>query len=203
MTPKKQKKDSFHYVMYGVMIVVGIFLILIFASRIVDDEGSEHYTYNAFEFVKVGNMYQTQIQLLGKEQNLYNLEFRHGPKELEDIPIIGEPKYFLNADAMYVTFDPTDKNLSSIGVATSDIQMNLARVLEKSLVAACTQNSTGCENASIKTCDNTDAPVIFVRHDPVALVEQKDNCLIVQGKGMEVVESADRLLYYLYGIMDK
>jgi hypothetical protein len=146
-------------------------------------------------------MYQTQILIRGQEENLYNLEFRYGPKDLEDVPVIGEPKLFLRADAMYAVFDPYDYNLSSIGIATGDIQMNLARVLNKQIVAACTKNHTDCLNVSIKNCTNTKAPVIFVRHDPVTLVEQRDNCLIVQGPGMDVTRAANRLIYYLYGIM--
>ena len=200
----KKKKDGLNYIIYGIVVVVAIVLILAFSSKFVGKEKLNSYRYNGFEFVEYNNMYQTQIMIHGQAENLYNLEFRYGPRELEDIPIIGEPKYFLDPESMYIAFNPIDDNLSSIGVASADIQMNLIRVLEKKLVAAYTQES-GENNSEvpIKNCNNTMAAVIIVRHDPVTLIEQDGNCLIVQGEGMEVTRAANRLVYYLYGIMDK
>jgi len=199
----KKEKDTFKYIIYGVIIIIGIVLILAFTSKFMDNENKDSYNYHGFEFIKHNGMYQTQIQIRGQVGNLYNLEFRYGPRELLDIPIIGEPKYFLSPDTLYIAFDPTDDNLSSIGVASADIQMNLARVLEKKLVAACTQEHEQCVNVSIKNCNNTVAPVIIVKHDPVTLIEQDGNCLIIQGEDMDVTRAANRLVYYLYGIMDK
>lgn len=200
----KKEKDTFKYIIYGILIVIGIVLILAFVPKFMNNESEDNYNYHGFEFIKYEDMYQTQIQIRGQADNLYNLEFRYGPRELLDIPIIGEPKYFLTPDTMYIAFDPLDDNLSSIGVASADIQMNLIRVLQKKLVAAYTQ-SFGENNSEIpiKNCDNTIAPVIIVRHDPVTLIEQDGNCLIVQGEGMDVTRAANRLMYYLYGIMDK
>ena len=204
MHHRKPKKDSFYYIIYGVFIVIVIFLILAFGPKFLHKESEDNYNYHGFEFVKANNMYQTQIQLQGQEENLYTLEFRYGPRELEDVPIIGEPNYFLRPDALYVAFDATDEDLSTLGVASADIQMNLARVLRKKLVAACTNNkSADCVGIPIKNCTNTLSPVIIVRHDPMVSVEQNGSCLIVQGPGLNVTKAANRLVYYFYGIMDK
>lgn len=186
------------FILYGFLIVVGFFLIVAFASRL--GENDNYYTYNGFDFVRGGNMTRTQIQI---DNNLYTIEIRYGPKQVEDIPIVGEPRAFLDVDSSYVTFDPKDENLKYVGLATADIQLNLAKVLGKKLVAGCTRPDEGCKNVSIVNCDNTNAPVILVEQDPVAYVEQRGNCLMVKGPDMELVKAADRLLLYLYGIMEK
>lgn len=200
---EKSKKKETKYLIYTLVIIIAIILIFVFSFRFFSEKNQNSYTYNGFDFVKTSdNMYQTKIQIRGQEENLYTLEFRYGPRDLEDIPVIGEPKYFLNANSMYIAFDPNEYNLSDVGLATADIQMNLVRVLNKKMVAACTNNeSIDCKDVPIKNCENTQAPIIIVRHDPVTLIEQNGNCLIVQGKGMDVTKAANRLIYYLYGIM--
>lgn len=197
----KRDKAGIKFIIYGAIILVCIFLIIFFISKIKVDNDS-HYSYHGFDFIKANGMVQTQIQLKADRSKLYTIELRYGPRDLEDIPIIGEPKQFNLVDEMYIAFDPMDENLSTVGIATADIQMNLIRVLGKTMHAACTQESEECGDAPVKNCENTKAPIIIVRHDPIALVEQKGNCLFVQGPGMDVVKSADKFLLYLYGIMD-
>ena len=70
-------------------------------------------------------------------------------------------------------------------------------------IAACSKNHSACSDRPIKNCDNTDVPVILVKQDPVAFVEQRGNCLIVQGNDFELVKAADKLLLYLFGIVDR
>ena len=200
MPGKKKKDKSLKYLIYGVTIIIAIFLILFIMGKILPQKDGGYY-YNGFSFVKGKDMWFTQIQPPG-ENKLYTIELRYGPRDLEEIPIIGNPKIFLTINKTYITFNPEDNNLKYIGLAIGDIDLNLIKVLGIELVAACTKNHSACLDRPIKNCENTKAPVILVQQGPVAFVEQKGNCLIVQGNDFELVKAADRLLLYLYGIMD-
>ncbi|MBW2985580.1 hypothetical protein KY313_02905 [Candidatus Woesearchaeota archaeon] len=200
MPGKKKKDKSLKYLIYGVTIIIAIFLILFIMGKILPQKDGGYY-YNGFSFVKGKDMWFTQIQPPG-ENKLYTIELRYGPRDLEEIPIIGNPEIFLTINKTYITFNPEDNNLKYIGLAIGDIDLNLIKVLGIELVAACTKNHSACSDRPIKNCENTKAPVILVQQDPVAFVEQKGNCLIVQGNDFELVKAADRLLLYLYGIMD-
>jgi len=204
--PGHPHKETVKYIIYAVLGIIGVILILALLSnyRGSNEEGNEnYYSYHGFDFVKQGDMVQTQIQIKADMSKLYTIELRYGPRDLRNIPIIGEPKYFSLAEEMYVAFNPDDENLKYVALATADIQMNLIRVLNKKMIAACTKESEECEGTPIKNCENSELPIIIVRQDPVALVEQKGNCLYIQGPDIDMVKAADKFLLYFYGIMDK
>ena len=198
---RKKKDNSWKYLVYVMLIIISIFIILFIIEKLLP-KNYQGYDYNGFSFIKGKDMWFTQIQPPG-ENKIYTIELRYGPKELEDIPIIGEPKLFLTINKTYITFDPYNENLKYIGLAIGDIDINLINVLNIEPVAACTKNHSGCSDRPIKDCDNTNYPVILVKQDPVAFIEQKGNCLIIQGNDFELVKAADKLLLYLYGIMGK
>jgi hypothetical protein len=201
MARKKKKDKSLKYVTYSILIIISIFTIFFIVGNLLP-KNYQGYEYNGFSFIKGKDMWFTQIQPPG-ENKLYTIEVRYGPKDLEEIPIIGNPELFLTINKTYITFDPGDKNLKYIGLAIGDIDLNLIKVFGIEPVAACTKNHPACSETPIKNCDNTKSPVILVQQDPVAFVEQKGNCLIVQGDNFELVKAADKLLLYLYGIMDR
>jgi hypothetical protein len=183
------------------MTIICIFVILFIIGKLIPNN-YQGYDYNGFSFIKGNNMWFTQIQ--PQEGNkLYTIELRYGPRELEEIPIIGNPKIFLTINKTYITFNPYGENLKYIGLAIADIDMNLIKVMGIEPIAACTKNHSACSDRPIKNCENTEAPVILVKQNQTTFVEQKGNCLILQGNGFDLVKAADRLLLYLYGIMDK
>lgn len=198
---RKKKDKSLKYVVYSILTIISIFIILFIVGKLLP-KNYQGYDYNGFSFIKGNNMWFTQIQPQG-ENKLYTIELRYGPKDLENIPIIGDPKLVLTTNKIHITFDPYDKNLKYIGLAIGDIDLNLIKVLGIEPIAACTKNHSACLDRPIKNCNNTKVPLILVQQDPVTFVEQKDNCLIVQGNDFEIVKAADRLLLYLYGIMGK
>ncbi|MBL7051351.1 hypothetical protein ISS04_04310 [Candidatus Woesearchaeota archaeon] len=201
---KKQEKDSsIKYLIYSILIVIGLFLIFFNMGKLFP-KNETSYTYNGFSFAKYGETWFTQIQPPGQNK-LYTIELRYGPKELEDIPIIGKPELFLNINSTYVSFNPEDDELKYVGLATADLQMNLIKVFGITPVAACSKNeNNNCPtDTPIKNCDNTNAPVILLQQDPVAFIEQKENCLIIQGDNLNLVKAADKLILYWYGIIEK
>ena len=203
-TKKKEEKDSsIKYLIYAILIVIGLFLLFFNLGKILP-KNETSYTYNGFSFAKYGDMWFTQIQPPGQNK-LYTIELRYSPRELEDIPIIGNPELFMNINTTYVSFNPEDDELKYVGLATADLQMNLIKVLGITPIAACSKNENNeCpEDTPVKNCENTYAPVILLQQDPVAFVEQKDNCLIIQGNNFDLVKAADKLILYWYGIMDQ
>ena len=202
--PRKKKDKSLKYLIYGIVIIMAIFAIFFIIGKILP-QNYQGYDYNGFSFIKGKDMWVTQIQPPG-ENKLYTIELRYGPRELEEIPIIGRPislfREIQKINKTYITFDPYGNNLKYVGLAIGDIDINLIKVLGIEPVAACTKEHSACNDTPIINCENTKAPVIFVKQDPVAFVEQKENCLIVQGNDFELVKAADKLLLYLYGIMN-
>tara|TARA_Y100000310_G_scaffold306585_1_gene347859 strand:- start:189 stop:788 length:600 start_codon:yes stop_codon:yes gene_type:complete len=197
---RKKKNKSLKYLIYGVIIIMAIFAILFIIGKLFP-QNYQGYDYNGFSFIKGKDMWFTQIQPPG-ENKLYTIELRYGPRDLEEIPIIGDPKIFLTRNKTYITFDPYGDNLKYVGLAIGDIDLNLIKVLGIEPIAACTKNHSACSDRPIKNCENTNAPIILIQQDPISFVEQKENCLIVQGNGFELVKAADKLLLYLYGIMN-
>ena len=201
----KEKDSSIKYLIYTIIIVISLFLILFNLDKILP-KNQTSYTYNGFSFAKYGENWFTQIQPPGQNK-LYTIELRYGPRDLEDIPIMGKPELFLNLNSTYVShnFNSNSGNLKYIGLATADLQMNLIKVLNIIPKAACSENEKdNCPiDTPIKNCENTNAPVILIQQDPVAFVEQKDNCLIIQGNKLDLVKATDKLILYWYRIMNK
>ena len=124
---RKKKDKSLKYIIYSMLTIISIFVILFIVGKILPNN-YQGYEYNGFSFIKGNNMWFTQIQPIG-ENKLYTIELRYGPRELEEIPIIGNPEIFLEINKTYITFDPYDKNLKYIGLAIGDIDLNLIKVL--------------------------------------------------------------------------
>ena len=72
MAGKKKKDKSLKYLIYGVIIIIAIFLILFIVGKILPQKDGGYY-YNGFSFVKGKDMWFTQIQPPGKNK-LYTIE---------------------------------------------------------------------------------------------------------------------------------
>ncbi|MBW2999471.1 hypothetical protein KY339_02260 [Candidatus Woesearchaeota archaeon] len=218
-TKSKIKISPNMQILITIAIIIGFFVALFLIKYIkgpkttdtIDDlvdktikgeiDESKGYLYNGFSFVKQEGLWFTQIQKKGTS-NVYNVQLRYGPKELENITIQGNPNEFLDLTAAYITFDPVGRDLSHVALAASDLSSNMAVVLAITPVPACTKNETGaCKDIPTITCDNTKNPVIFIKEDAEAKIIHDDNCITLQGWGMDLVKVVDRLMLGWYGIM--
>ena len=90
-------------------------------------------------------------------------------------------------------------------MSVNEISKMFAEVWGRKVIGACTQeNTTGsCEefNFSIKNCENTEEPVVYVKLDEEAKVVGDGSCVTIQGSGEDLIRATDRLFYIWFGVM--
>jgi hypothetical protein len=211
--PEVEKKSE-GYLLYLLLGVVAVFALIFSISYFTDTKiidvtsitgktvtraSDERYDYNGLTFSKVDDIWYTDV--LNKNK-LYSIGFNFDPLSVLDINIQGKvSQSFTDSDVYYVTFDPTKENLAYTALASAELQLSMGRAMNLPLKAACAKNHTDCANVPIITCDNTEKPVFFIDEAEQTRVLFDGNCIIIQGKGKELVRAVDRLLYFWYGII--
>ena len=161
------------------------------------------YMYNGYSFVYANGLWYTQVQTVSGT-SLFEIPLHYGPKDLEDIPIEGSLNLdtFNSEKGIYITFDPLGQNLQYVALAVSEFDQSIIHAFNKIPIASCDKNETAaCSDRPIITCENTNKPVLYLQQKPETKVIFKNNCMIVQGIGPDIVKSTNRLLLDLYGIM--
>lgn len=213
----------------GVVIIVLLFAV-IFGLRYINQEQPETiddlhelnlkgklkpeqgYLYkDVYSFVKFDDLWYTQFKS-PKGTRLYNIQFRYGPREVENINIGGSLNTELlnSATDYYVTFnpigdyDPDGDTFKYVVLAVADFNQNMINLFFKKPIAACDKNETKvCIGRPIITCDNTDGVVLYIKEANNTKVYYDDNCIVVEGSGFELVKGVDRILYEFYGIIEQ
>lgn len=177
-----------------------------FKGKLKPDQG---FMYNdVYSFIKFDDFWYTKlVSQTGKTE--FNFNFRFSPRELEDIDIKGnlDLDKFNNASQYYVTFDPLGKEFTHIRLGRLDFDIQMTKVFQKTPISACDRNvsnkTTSCFRVPIITCENTDDIVVYYKESDELSVEYNDNCIIISGRGFDIVKGVDRVLYNLYGIMEQ
>ena len=203
--------------LYSIIMVVVVLILLVsvlvgiklFKPETKDDwiediirEGeTEHgYMYNGFVFINYEGLWHTQLQ---RGDFLYNLHFHNSPAHVDQVPVLGFLNPSLDTSEFYVTFDPLEKNVSLIGVAMSELSLNLVKGLGTKITPACYRNETpGCFDRPIITCSNTDEAVFFVKSGEETRVIIDENCIIMEGPGEDIFRAVDKVLFDLYHIIE-
>ena len=165
---------------------------------------SQGYIYKGvYSFVNLDNQWYTQLTS-PKGTKIYSLALRYSPKDLQNITIEGSlnTNFFDNQTEFYYTFNPTGKDFSYVTLAVADFSTHMAKVFEKKPIAACDRNETEpCLTIPIVTCTDTDKLVLYIKESETFRTYYNNNCIVVQGNGLELVKGVDRVLYNLYKIM--
>jgi hypothetical protein len=203
---KKQKKENSLGAIFLAVVVIALVaftLYLIFFPDVKKVDVKE-FTYNGFSIAKIGNEWHTQVIIPGKEQNLYSLQMRYSPKQVEDIAMeYGIKEKLLHSKQIYLT---TDANMSSKGIIG---MIEVGRVLgdkydmydiptKAALISDPTNRSLEitCANASETTT------VVYFRYGNHNLIHMKNSCIYVEGKNPEdIIRVSDRLTYGLVGVI--
>ena len=159
--------------------------------------------YNGFSFVFVDGLWYTQVASQDGS-TLFDVPFHNLPVHVEEISLAGElnSETFDAASEIYVTFDPLGSDLQYVALAIGKFDQTMLKAYGKIPVAACDRNETNaCATRPIITCENTVDSVMSIQQTDEAAVVFDDNCIIVQGRGEELVQAMERLLFHLYGIM--
>ncbi len=192
----------------AVLIVIAFFAVRYFSEPDINPyelpEGEEELYYNNFRFVKIDGLWYTQWQ---KNEKLYTIPLRFNPYEVEDMPVEGTLNFtlFNTVRNVYVTFDLSDEdnsNFTLLALASAEFSQNLVKAINRQPTAACTNNqSSACKDRPIVSCDNKSVPIVFIREQGPAKAILDDNCMIIQGEGMDLLKAIDRVLYSWYGII--
>ncbi|MEE9525193.1 MAG: hypothetical protein V3V78_01130 [Candidatus Woesearchaeota archaeon] len=200
-----------------VVIIIIVFALTFLARYFYDDEATTldelhrknlegekvgtNYVYDGFSFVFVDNLWYTQVQRKG--DTILDIPLHFGPKELENISIIGE-NWKLEDPEVYLTFDPDEgNNFKFTTLAILELSLNLAKGMEIKPVAACTKNETSaCIDRPIVTCASKDKAVIYLKQtNESGKVKLNGNCVELSGEDWELVKATDRFLLQWYGVM--
>ena len=164
------------------------------------------YVYKGvYSFVTLDNLWYTQLTS-PKGAKIYSLALRYSPKDLKDIVIEGNlnTEFFNNKSEFFVTFNPTGKEFSYVGLAVADFNTHMSKVFEKNPVAACDRNETdACRTRPIVTCEDNDKLVLYIKESERFKAYYNNNCIVVEGSGFDLVKGVDRVLYNLYNIMEQ
>jgi hypothetical protein len=161
------------------------------------------YIYNSYSFVKLEDLWYTQL-LSPSGSRLYDIQFRYGPREVEDIGINGklDSKIFNDAEEYYVTFNPSGSDFSSVALAVGDFNQQMVNVFFKNPIAACDRNGTlVCVDRPIITCDSTEDMVLYVKEANSSRIYFDDNCIVIEGSGFDLLKGINRVLYDFYKII--
>ena len=203
----------------SIVVVIGIFILLQYTKpevpKTIDElhqlniDGKlpeeQGLVYRGFSFVYLNGLWHTQ-SIGPNTSNVYSLYFHYLPTDLEYIPVEGSLNrtLFDSYPGVYVTFNPIGTNLQYVALAISKFDQTLTKALGKLPIAACDRNETeACKERPIITCNTTNKPTLFVDQQDSPKVIFEDNCIIVQGKEDSLVKAMERLLYLLYGIMQR
>ena len=157
-----------------------------------------NYVYNGFSFVYYDYIWYTQVQ---KNDTIYDIPMHFGPRDVEYIPLTGSIDKDINIKAIYVTFNPLSSDMKYVALSTAELSVNLVRGMDIIPVAACDRNKTNaCKDRPIITCEDN-KPTIYIKESDETAVKITNNCIIVEGKGIDLVKATDRLLLELYGVM--
>ena len=165
---------------------------------------SQGYVYKGvYSFVTIDNEWYTQLTS-PKGTKIYSLALRYSPKDLKNIAIDGflNTKFFNNQSEFYVTFNPTGKEFAYVALAVADFNTHMSKVFEKKPIAACDRNETNaCLNRPIVACEDKDKLVVYIKESDKFRTYYNDNCIVIEGDGLDMVKGVDRILYNLYNIM--
>ena len=162
------------------------------------------YVYK-YSFITFDNQWYSQLKSPGGTK-LYDLSLRYSPKDVEQIDIKGvlDEIMFNNKTEFYYTFNPKGTDFSYVALAVADFSTHMAKAFDKNPIAACDRNETNaCRERPIVTCENTDKIVLYINESEKTGVSYNANCILVSGKGFDLVKGVDRVLYNLYNIMEQ
>jgi hypothetical protein len=217
--PKKSDKPLIIAIIFIVLLLAAVLAFNIFYKqqpKTLEDlhvanlkgelKPDQGYVYKGvYSFVTLDNLWYTQLTS-PKGSKIYSLALRYSPKDLKDIAIEGnlDTEFFNRQQDFYVTFNPTGEDFSFVGLAVADFNTHMSKVFEKNPIAACDRNETEpCKNRPTVTCDDKDKLVLYVRESGKFRAYYNGNCIVVEGKGLDLVRGVDRILYNLYRIMEQ
>ncbi|MEM4755874.1 MAG: hypothetical protein QW594_01960 [Candidatus Woesearchaeota archaeon] len=170
--------------------------------------------YKGYDFAYVDGLWTTALT---KGNFLYPLRLQYNPNELEEIEILGDIHGFFPSNKTYIAYPPYQTQ-NNVGLALAELSTTLAPtfifVQEEPFTPLLVCSHDGpqfCYGVNplqepLVPMNCTTHPhhkVIELKIDTVPYISVKNNnCIIIAGSTETIVQSVDRFLYALYGIMN-
>ncbi|MBI4140171.1 hypothetical protein HY483_04425 [Candidatus Woesearchaeota archaeon] len=152
--------------------------------------------YNNFIFNYTGIHWVTEWR---NGNNVYQVPLRFNPLQTENVTITGEK--WIPTKEIFITFDPESEGLQYTALGAGELSNNLVTALGITPIAACSKNITNaCKERPIITCEQNESLAIYLVQDVPTQITYTETCIKVQGAGMDLLKSIDRLLYSWYNI---
>ncbi|NOZ81272.1 MAG: hypothetical protein GXP63_06395 [DPANN group archaeon] len=213
---------SIMYVLIGIGVFVAIIILIfmfsgkssqtidtpdeMFMSVVNNGDSDYGYMYRGYAFINYQGSWMTRIRSFATGE-LYDIPMHFGPKDVGDVTIEGNPLPWIvrtsNRTQTYVTFNPLSDEFQYLALANTELSISLIQVIGVIPVVGCiTNESDACRDVPVITCNNTDQQVIYIiDNEGPAKITKKKNCIILEGKDLELLRAVDRFLYTWYGIM--
>lgn len=156
---------------------------------------------NVYVFVKLEGLWYTTVW--GKDVKV-GVPLHFHPGELKDIPIKGSYNHslFNQTPHFFITFDPIGIQLQYVALAIGEFDRNMLAAFDKLPIAACLINeTTACHDRPIINCTNTKEPVVYMKQEGDTSIILDDNCITIQGEGLDLIKATDLMLLSFYNII--
>lgn len=178
---KKRRRN--HFIVGFILIGVMIFGTLGYAFEGRKDEKNDpsKINYNGLDFVKQNDFWVTKI---GESEFI----FKYNPEQINQT---GEKFDSLSKYSQKPLYIYSENEMASFEVVRN-IQPFVQRVQK-----ACPEGKNCDENVPAKTCENN---FIIIGESETKKMEQKENCVFIEGKKEELTRLADEFLFKILGI---
>jgi len=184
----------FLFLGFVVFILLGFYFI-------VPELPENQFDYGPYHFVKEPRDGTWKFDWQ-RDDRVYSVPLRYSPYEVENVIIQGSINESFNRPEVYVTFDPTQGNFSTLALATGELSLNMVRALQVTPIGACTvADNEACIERPIVTCGDEGKSVILIKDEGEAKIWLKGDCIILFGKDFELLRAVDRLLYQWYEVI--
>ena len=175
------------------LVVGGILILIMFASVIGyafqggGESESSKIKYNGFEFVRKDNFWVV-------EGTFENFIFRYNPKETEEFETDDFVNFLVDYEGRPLYFYSEDKQ------AEREFYNNLYNSVQR-IQYACPGGNDSVDlecgaDLPIKTCEDN---FILIKEGEFR-IEQRDNCLFIQGEKENLTRISDEVLFKILGI---
>ena len=181
---ESEKKKKRNQLIVG-LILIGVMVFgtlgYAFEGRENKESDSNKIHYNGFEFVKQNDYWITKI---GESEFI----FKYNPEQVNKTEgnFNTLDKYFQKPLYIY----------SENEMASSEIVRNMGSSVQR-VQKSCFENEICEENIPIKTCDDN---IIIIKESKTRKVEQKENCVFIEGNKEELIKLSDEFLFKIIGI---
>lgn len=207
----KRKQKSSNLTLIAVLLIVAVLVIggLYFFKPLL--EKNKYDTYNAFEFEKSGEFWQTYVEY---NKLLTPITFYNHPLDLEKVPFDEEITSYI-LEKPHSSFVIAVRNdVGSIPVIAG---VNMARILGGrfygfDVTSALYYDDLNVSNSSlpVTNCDQATLyePVIFIdvgsENNSITFSEENDNCILITSESTDkedVLAMSDLFVYKILEIM--